>query len=150
MPSSIQSRKSKGRGKNTSRMIDRTNLKPLLRPKKKSKAIRTHIRKQSRRRAKESALYAKLRDHFLSDHPYCQHWLAENYGGIGEVEKMEQLFMHGKPDFMIPRSCEIHHRKGRGRFYLDTSTWMAVRAGHEEFIHKDPKRYEKGYCLPRR
>lgn len=107
----------------------------------------------SARRRQEYPQYRKLAAQFILDHPYCQHWLAEE--GFLESDVMENGFISGVNKHgiyrhtKVPESSEVHHVRGRGKHYLDTSTWMAVRRGHDQYIHKDPLRYAKGYCLPR-
>lgn len=108
---------------------------PLVRnekPKKvkEKKRARTKIKPVSKRRAKLNREYSKLREKFLLHNPYCQ-W------------SMEVL---GKP---VP-ATEIHHKKRRGKYFLDTSTWMSVSKQAHLAIHADPKTsYEKGWMQPR-
>lgn len=141
-------------------MIDRSNSKPMFKQaKRKSKLVRTRINPISKKKVKANAIYSRLRRAFLKKHPVCQHWLAENgwyeltYDSCQRYAKVDDkvtfpadvMFLK----FKAPASGEIHHKRGRGRFFLDVGTWMAVRPGHEIYIHNDPKRYEKGYCLSR-
>ena len=120
------------------------------------------LRPVSAKRARLNKIYSALRKKFLEEHPLCQHWLAENgweqseqFGvvvfsnnthGFGVPYTPHAMVLH----FAAPMSCDIHHRRGRGKYLLDVSTWMAVsREGHDA-IHRDPKTsYEKGYMLPR-
>lgn len=139
-------------------MIDRSNLQPLVNV-PKGKKPKKRMRALSSKRGQLNHKYRMLKREFLKQHPICQHWLAEN--GWEEVHGLAGL-TYRKGDmipvsahvmesyFHAPRSSEIHHKKGRYSFFLDTTTWMAVRPGHDVYIHQDPKRYEKGYCLPRR
>lgn len=113
---------------------------------KKAKIYR--IRKVSTKRAKINKEYAALRNRFLTDYPYCQFYLREN-GVKGWDRPFDSVsFLIERADW--PRSEEIHHKRHRGKYLLDTSTWMAVsRTGHLA-IHADPKTsYEKGYMLHR-
>lgn len=64
---------------------------------------RTPIARMSSKRRRESRIYSKLRKQFLEEHPVCQ-MKVQCEGG---------------------RSTEIHHKKGRGKFYLDVSSWLA-------------------------
>jgi hypothetical protein len=92
-------------------------------PKKKARGKLAALSEKGMAKNRE---YAKKKKAFLIDHPYCQHFMAEN--GIDEDVA----------------------KKGRGKYHLDTSTWMATRSGHSTFIHGDPKTaYAKGYMLPR-
>lgn len=94
--------------------------------KKKNKAIR----KTSKKMAALKREYMKLRAEYLLFHPYCEYF---------------SCFKEIRP------STEIHHKKGRGKYLLDTSTWMAVcRTAHDE-IHFNPEEsYKRGWMLPRR
>lgn len=114
----------------------------LDRKKPKPKAKR-RIKAVSPKREKINREYAKLRASFLKEHPYCEWWIAESR--IGPYSKGNKVWQ------FVPPSTDIHHKKGRGKYLLDTSTWMAVcRYGHEA-IHADPKTsYEKGYMIQRR
>jgi hypothetical protein len=133
-------------------MSDRTHV-PIVhipRPKKAKKGLSP----RSKRGIARNREYKKLKDQFLIDHPYCQHYMAEN--GIDEKVAIDNLGIVlvnrlGNWCYLdIPRSSEIHHKKGRGKYHLDVSTWMATREGHSLFIHGDPKTaYERGYMLPR-
>lgn len=98
----------------------------------------------------------KLREEFLKANPYCQWCLAE-HGifdfapfDIQELTSGGFMFCDGKHRLFVAKSTEIHHKKGRGKYLCDTSTWMAVsRQGHD-MIHANPlTSYEKGYMLPR-
>jgi hypothetical protein len=105
----------------------------------------------SAKTAKLKKIYNALVKDMLKRHPWCQHWLAENKFTESDVSEAGVVYRKGPPEvwMQVPRSAECHHRKGRGKYYLDTSTWMMVRPGHSIYIHLDPLRYEKGYCLPR-
>ena len=75
---------------------------------------RTPLKRVSARRRKEGARYTSARRVFLKDRPTCECCMA-------------------KP------SQDVHHKKGRGQYYLDEETWMAVcRACHVR-IHEYPK-----------
>lgn len=99
----------------------------------------------SKRRQKLNKEYSKLRKEFLEAHPYCQWWLAEK--GFSEHEAV--LISHGPfKEKLPPASEDIHHVKGRGRYLLDTSTWMAVSRMAHITIHLHPKQSrEKGYLV---
>jgi hypothetical protein len=116
-------------------VLSRTHL-PLLRKTKVVKAAKIKkasrpIKKVSSNRVKINREYAKLREQFLLHNPYCEWSLKEL----------------NKP---VPAK-EIHHKKGRGKYLLDTSTWMAVSSEGHRAIHADPKKsYAMGWMLPRR
>ncbi len=118
---------------------------PLVNVPKKKKAKKP-IRKVSKKRGPLNSQYMRLRDLFLKANPHCQHYMAENYGTL-DWTRIEPAFILGD----IPDSTEIHHKKGRGKYLLDTTTWMAVSNEGHKAIHADPKTsYAKGYMLPRR
>jgi len=102
------------------------------------------------------AEYNTLKDEFLKEHPYCQWFLAEKgikevfvRTGSGPIGGIKDGFR--SIEYRIPLATEIHHAKGRGKYLLDTSTWMSVSSEGHRAIHADPKTsYEKGYMLPRR
>lgn len=103
---------------------------PLINVPKKKKAKKA-IRKVAKKRGPLNAQYMKLREEFLKAHPYCEYCLLEA--------------------IKVCPSTEIHHKKGRGKYLLDTTTWMAVSNEGHKAIHADPKTsYAKGYMLPRR
>lgn len=115
---------------------------------------RTHIRKMSLRRQQSYPKYRKLAKEYLSAHPYCEHWLAEN--GLTEADVMGQghVILKDPEDggnsypVPVPRSTEIHHRKKRGIYYLAVETFMAVSHDGHMWIHSHPKESrEKGYLL---
>lgn len=123
---------------------------PLLnKPKEKKK--RGRIRVVSKRRTALNKEYAKLRAQFLKDHPFCQ-WSIIEFGhswAYAQTADFSEFVRTGKSPY--PIATEVHHRKGRGKHLLDTSTWMAVSAEGHRRIHADPKTsYAKGYMLPRR
>lgn len=135
----------------------RTHIPLVNKPRVKSKP--KPIRKVAKKRVKVNAEYANLREQFLKDHPYCQHFLLERNldesrvyvrTGSGAVCSHVNGFVAREWN-NIPASREIHHKKGRGKYLLDTSTWMAVSSSGHLAIHANPKEsYAKGYMLPRR
>lgn len=81
---------------------------------------KTGLRRTSKKRAKESRAYTALRKVFLVNHPFCEFCEISQPGA--------------------PRpATEVHHKSGRGKFYLAESTWMAVCAGHHRLIHECPQ-----------
>jgi hypothetical protein len=123
----------------------------------------TPIRKISKKRVNLNKVYRALSKTFLEEHPFCQHWIAEcgldeaeviRSGGWYQVELNHPLKPYGLKSYVgkaqVPRSAEIHHKKGRGKYFLDPSTFMAVRPNHAMYIHMFTKEaYERGYMLPR-
>ncbi len=116
-------------------------------PKKVSKLQRGGIKPVSAKRVKINRIYSALRKKFLEEHPFCQFYLMEK--GVSEVTLLE---IAAKAGGFAPylKSEEIHHKKGRGKYLLDTSTWMAVSMAGHDWIHNHVKEsYERGYMLPR-
>jgi len=90
---------------------------------------RTPIRKVSKKMAVIKRQYMKQRAVFLEAHPWC-----EVYAGLGVQSP----------------ATDIHHMKGRGKYMLDETTWMAVCRGAHTYIHDNPSwAREMGYILPR-
>lgn len=50
----------------------------------------------------------------------------------------------------FPRSVDVHHMKRRGKYFLDTSSWLAVSRQAHDWIHSNPKEAtEMGWLIPR-
>lgn len=65
--------------------------------------------------------YSELRKKYLEDYPNCMIY----------------------PHLM---SNDIHHKKFRGKYLNDVSTWMAVSREAHSWIHNNPKEArDKGY-----
>jgi hypothetical protein len=98
----------------------RRSQKPLARKPLKQKSS---LKKMSEKREKEIKEYGVLRKIFLSQNPSCQ------------VESCDHT------------ATDVHHVKGRGKYYLDVSTFMAVcRPCHDKIHFESPKwAREKGY-----
>lgn len=113
---------------------------------------RKPIRRVSLKRGKVNRQYMKLREEYLSEHPYCQWWLSK-HGITEEVAKKcngNVVSMTEGYAAYVPRATEIHHMKGRGRYLLDTVTWLAVSQSGHRYIHDHPKEsYERGWMLNR-
>jgi hypothetical protein len=124
---------------------------PLINKKKEKKA-RKPIKKVAKKRAALNREYMKLRDAFLKSHPWCWWWMLQN--GYQESDVRENgcvICNYTNSLILVPLATEIHHKKGRGKYLNDTSTWMAVSAAGHRAIHANPKlSYERGYMLPRR
>lgn len=76
--------------------------------------------------AKQRKQYSVLAQKFLYDNPICQ------------VMDCQEL------------SVQLHHKRGRGKYLLDVSTYMAVCCEHHKWIEEHPmmaKAY--GYSLDR-
>jgi len=85
--------------------------------------LKSRLKPMSKKREKEIKEYSVLRKDFLSQNQCCQ------------VESCERT------------STDVHHVKGRGKYYLDISTFMAVcRPCHDKIHFGDSKwAREKGY-----
>jgi hypothetical protein len=136
--------------------MSRTHIPVIHVPKPKKPKSRLQrggsIKPVSAKRARLNKVYSALRKKFLAEHPWCEFFLEERGWDEGVVNELGVVSNHGTLfcPVKVPRSADVHHKKGRGRYLLDTSTWMAVsREGHL-WIHANPKEsYEKGYMLPR-
>ena len=74
---------------------------------------RCKIKAKSKKRAKDEKEYSRLGKEFLAANPFCAVFPSE-------------------------MATQVHHRKGRGKFYLDVSTWLATSANGHQFIHDNP------------
>lgn len=91
-------------------------------------------------RARERDAYHDLKRMYLREHHYCE---AEICCGA-EVERDGVLIWYPA------RATEIHHMRGRGRYYLDVSTWLAVCADCHRYITEHPAyAFEYGFSLRR-
>ncbi len=81
---------------------------------------RKPIRRRSKRMAKLMRQYNKQREVFLKLHPHCL------------------VCVSNQDDLPIQPATEVHHRKGRGLFLLDESTWVPVCAVCHRFVHDHP------------
>ena len=121
--------------------------------KPKSKLTRGGIKPVSAKRVKINKIYSALRKKFLIEHPYCQLWLSEHglvesdINACGVIQWNNGFNVFWK---RVPKSEEIHHQKGRGKYLLDITTWMAVSSSAHRWLHDNVKEaYEKGWMLPR-
>jgi hypothetical protein len=86
------------------------------------KMKRSPLRRVSKKRQREFQEYKKLGNEFLKNKP-CE-----------KCGKMKKL--------------DIHHKAGRGRFYLDISTWMGVCRDCHDYIHRNPSESrENGWLI---
>ncbi len=80
----------------------------------------------------------------MAEHGVDEDVAIANMGIVLIKKDGEWIYLH------IPHSTQVHHKKGRGKFLLDVSTWMAVSDHGHKVIHHDTKTsYERGYMLPR-
>lgn len=90
--------------------------------KRKTGLKRTTLRRVSAKLSKELKRYYVLRDRFLKQKKVC-----EICGSM---------------------ATEVHHKKGRGKYLNDVSTWMAVERICHQMIHNSTIRArEMGWLL---
>ena len=86
------------------------------------------IRVKSTKMQKLDTRYTKLRRVFLNKHPMCQ-------AALPNCSK---------------QSTDIHHKKGRGQYHNDTTTWLSVCRNCHTWIEENPKEaIELGFSMPR-
>lgn len=94
---------------------------PLHRPTKP-------IPKESPKRKKERPIYSKLAKKFKEDNPYCQ----------ARLEGCTHI------------ATEVHHRKGRGIHYLDTSTFLSLcHSCHTQITEHSALAISQGFSFSR-
>lgn len=90
---------------------------------------RKPIPPRSPKRIKEEVAYSALRIVFLQQNPFCKMRI------IG-------ICTHNATD--------VQHKKGRGKYYLDTRFWMPACRGCHSWATDHPKEaIELGFALPR-
>lgn len=94
------------------------------------------------------ALYAAYRKEFLADRPLDEAWLILAGKDKVAADACQALYKlngtlprsdnppHGLPK-QCPLSCDVHHVRRRGRYYLDRSTWLAVSRQLHQKIHDE-------------
>lgn len=88
----------------------------------------TPLRSRSSKQSKKDALYAILRTAYLKEHGMCEAHLA----GCGT------------------HATDIHHKAGRGVYYLDSTTYMAVCRQCHQWIETHPvQAKQKGFSVER-
>lgn len=89
---------------------------------------RKPIRKVSKKREDQNAEYFRLREKFLKEHPKCE---------CGR-------------DGCRRKATEVHHTRGRGRYFLVVSTWLAVaRVCHRWITDNEKAAKERGLSASR-
>ena len=74
------------------------------------------MRKVSKKMAQTNREYTQLRKQFLSKYPMCQ-------------AKIHQCSL---------KSTDVHHMRGRGKYHLDTATWLSVCRNCHNWIELNP------------
>ena len=86
------------------------------------------MRKVSKKLARQNNSYSKLRKEFFKDKILCE------------------AVIHN----CTLKATDVHHMKGRGKYHLDTSTWLAVCRRCHNWIEEHPAdAKELGYSLKR-
>lgn len=86
------------------------------------------LKKVSKKMAKTNSEYSKLRLEYLYKYPMCQAKIFE----------------------CTLKATDIHHKQGRGKYHLDTSTWLSVCRNCHNYIEHHPKEAkELGYTSTR-
>jgi hypothetical protein len=75
------------------------------------------MRKVSKKLEQQQKEYSKLRKTWLTNHPMCQ---AKIYN-------------------CTLKSTDVHHKKGRGKYLLDTNTWLSVCRSCHTWIELNPE-----------
>lgn len=100
---------------------------------------RRAINPRSSRRRKESLIYSDKRKWFLAapENSYCPVALA----GVIPDESGEMRPHHR-------RTNQVHHLRGRGKYYLDETTFLGVSEAGHAWIHANPSEAkERGWML---
>jgi hypothetical protein len=71
-------------------------------------------------------------------------------GQMNIYSEARRKFLQGAPcriQGCLRPACDLHHVKGRGQFFLDESTWLAVCRVHHDWIHQNPAEARKQWLL---
>ena len=86
------------------------------------------MKKVSDKQARLNAEYSKIRRDFLTDKEIC----------------------HAKLHCCTLKTTDVHHMKGRGKYLLDTSTWLPVCRNCHMWIEEHPiDAKELGFTISR-
>ena len=86
------------------------------------------MKKISNKMARLQRDYSKLRKTWLAGHPMCQ-------------AKIHKCTL---------KSTDVHHKKGRGKYLLDESTWLSVCRNCHTWIETHPEEAkELGFSISR-
>ena len=86
------------------------------------------MRQKSKKMQKLDTKYNQLRRVFLTDHPMCQAALHR----------------------CTHKSTDIHHKKGRGKYHNDITTWLSVCRTCHNWIESNPIEAEElGHSINR-
>lgn len=76
----------------------------------------TKINAVSTKKQQEDKVYSKLRKDYLLQHPFCQAALP----GCSKV------------------ATDVHHKAGRGKYYLITTTWIGLCRSCHTYVEEHP------------
>ncbi len=86
------------------------------------------IRHKSSKMNALDTVYSKLRTHYLQQYPLCQASLPG----------------------CTKQSTDIHHKKGRGKYHNDPTTWLSVCRSCHDWIETHPiEAQELGFSIKR-
>jgi hypothetical protein len=88
----------------------------------KARLRRSWIKRVGKRHEVDRQIYLIQKERFLKEHPICE-------------ANVDHELPFGKIRVRLARSEDVHHVKGRGKYYLDESTWMAVCRKCHDWIH---------------
>jgi len=74
------------------------------------------IKKVSAKLSKANSEYLKIRKVYLTEHSVCH-------------AKIHKCSLH---------ATDVHHKKGRGKYHLDTTTWLPVCRNCHTWIETNP------------
>lgn len=83
----------------------------------KKPTLQKPIARRSSKQAKKEAAYMVIRNMYIKNHPMCE---AHIQGVCTQV------------------SSDVHHKKGRGEYLLDDTTFLAVCRGCHQYIETNP------------
>ena len=87
-----------------------------------------NLKRESKRLARRNRTYSQMRKEYLSERRVCR----------AKIDNCNNV------------ATDIHHKKGRGLFLLDTETWLPVCRNCHEWIENNPSEaYELGFSLKR-
>ena len=74
------------------------------------------IKKVSAKLSKINSEYSQIRKVYLTEHPVCH-------------AKIHKCSLH---------ATDVHHKKGRGKYHLDVTTWLSVCRFCHTYIENNP------------
>lgn len=74
------------------------------------------IKKVSAKLSKINSEYSQIRKVYLTEHPVCH-------------AKIHKCSLH---------ATDVHHKKGRGKYHLDVTTWLPVCRNCHAWIELNP------------